>query len=207
MIIKGFWHIYLVNHWYTIVSEQMRILIYSGLYDACEEINIGCIGSNEEFELLNKYFLEVYPKLMISYHSIEPHDYEFRTIQLIEADKSSYAGFYFHTKAVTSPGVTRMNHWRGWLNEHVINRWREHYERVIEEYDVSAVNFLPSPNHYSGNFWWFNSRHVDGLPKLATLDHDFRYFAEQWICMREGKYFYEDFKEPGDNSYKIKENV
>jgi hypothetical protein len=43
MKIRGFAHLWMVNDWYVIFSHQMRVLLSSGLYDACEEINIGII--------------------------------------------------------------------------------------------------------------------------------------------------------------------
>ena len=201
MIIKGFWHIYLVNHWYSIVSDQLRTMINSGLYDLCEEINIGCIGFPEEKALLEKLFVNVYPKLNIKYYSQEPMDYEFPTIKLIEDDKSDYVGFYFHTKASTKPYDAIQNHWRVWLNESILNDWRKHCNNVSSNFDVSGVNHCLSPDHYSGNFWWFNSKYIKHLPKINTLNKSWRYHAEQWICMGKGRYFKGDFMEPGRDTF------
>ena len=69
MKIVGFAHLWMVNDWYVIFSHQMRVLITSGLYDACEEINIGCIGSPSERYFLEMYFVRQYPKLKIKYRS------------------------------------------------------------------------------------------------------------------------------------------
>jgi hypothetical protein len=204
MIIKGFWHLYLTNHWYSIVADQMRIMLTSGLYDACYEINIGCIqpaGSTEAI-LLKKLFVEQYPKLKIRYISDKPTDYEFRTLKLIEQDKEKYAGFYFHTKAVTNPSDTIQNHWRAWLNESILNRWGKHYWNVCEkDYDVSSVNHcLPPahPEHFSGNFWWFDRGYINELPKIDSLNKNNRWLAEQWVCRSKTKrVFAEEFIEPG----------
>lgn len=190
MQIKGFWHCYLINSWYTIITDQLRILLTSGLYDACEEISIGCIGSPTDKLFLEMFFINLYPKLKIKYHSVKAEDYEFPTLQMIEADNSEYAGFYFHTKAVTRPFDVMQNHWRAYLNEMIIYRWREHRDRIENGYDVSSVNFMKSPDHFSGNFWWFNRRYIDRLPKIDTLDHSYRWGAEQWICKSKGKFYY-----------------
>ena len=116
-MIKGFWHIYMINHWYSVVTDQLRILLTSGLYDACEEISISAIGSQAERHLLEMYFINPnYSKLRFKYHSERAEDFEFPALRLIEADKSDYAGFYFHTKAVTRPYETVISHWRAMLN-------------------------------------------------------------------------------------------
>lgn len=204
MKIKGFWHIYAISHWYTIVVSQLRILLTSGLYDACEEINIGFIGFAEDKQLFDKFIGDLYPKLKIKYYSNEPTDYEFPTLRLIEDDISAYAGFYFHTKGVTRPFEVVINQWRMWLEESVLWRWREHYKNVCDEYDASSVNFLRSPDHFSGNFYWFNRDYIFKLPKIDSLDKNNRYHAEQWCCMCADKHiFSKEFKEPGRDVFKI----
>lgn len=214
MIIKGFWHILLWNHWYTIVTDQLRILLTSDLYDACEEVNIGCIGSLEERALLERLIVQQYPKLKIKYYSARPEEYEFSTLKLIESDPGDYVGFYFHTKGVTKPGDTIVNHWRAWLNEAILNQWKEHYFNVMvkeseqyNQYDVSSVNHCKPPlhpEHFSGNFYWFNRRYIDRLPKINSLDHKNRWHAEQWICMAKGNFYYPEFTEPGETTFTIK---
>lgn len=200
MIIKAFYHIYLTQHWYTIVSEQMRILLTSGLYDECEEISIGCVGHPNEKELLERLFVNLYPKLKIKYFNVDHRVFEFPTLKLIEEDKSEYVGFYFHTKGVTRWNDTLVNHWRSWLNESILNRWQDHRNNVQIGYDVSSVNHcMPPlhPEHFSGNFWWFNREYINRLPKIDSLNHSHRWAAEQWICKGGGNYFAEEFKESG----------
>lgn len=203
-MIKGFCHLWLINSWYTIFSDQVRILITSGLYDACEEISIGCIGDAMQTKYLEKYFILAYPKLKIKYHSENPKDYEFPTLRLIVADKGDYAGFYFHGKGVTKPTETDVNHWRAVLNERVISDWRTHYEKICAGYDVSSINYLTRPDHFSGNYWWFKRKYIDKLPPIDALDLDNRWHSEQWIAMGHGKMYAPPFREPGDTIIRIK---
>lgn len=204
MKIKGFWHIWLTAHWYSVVAGQLRILLTSGLYDACEEINIGLIGTDQDIELFKKLFVDNYPKLKIRVTSFSPHKYEFLTLKLIEEDNSEYVGFYFHTKAVTRPFEPIINHWREWLNESILNRWQEHFERVCNGYDASSVNRMYSPDHFSGNFWWFNRSFINKLPKIDSLDKTNRFHAEQWIMMKKGRFYAEEFCEPGRDVFTMK---
>jgi hypothetical protein len=195
----------MINHWYAIVSDQMRILLTSGLYDACEEISIGCLGRPEERASLEKYFIDIYPKLKLRYSSAIPSEYEFPTLKLIEKDDSDYAGFYFHAKGVTKPLATEVGHWTAFLNEEMLNQWQRHYENISENgFDVSSVNYLKSPDHFSGNFWWFNRKHINNLPPIDALDHGNRWHAEQWIVMGNGKFYYPEFREPGETPFTMK---
>jgi len=205
-MIKGFWHIYMINAWYTIVMGQLRILLTSGLYDACEEIKIGCIGEPLQKSLLEKFIVGVYPKLKIKYYSEMPEMCEFPTLQLIEKDKSKYVGFYFHTKAVTRPTDMAQNNVREWLNEAILNRWEEHVQNIQNGFDVSGVNHLGPPlhpEHYSGNFWWFNRKYINQLPIVDCLDWSVRWAAEQYICMGSGKFFCREWMEPARDIFLI----
>jgi hypothetical protein len=205
MNIKGFWHIWLHTIWHSICANQMRILLTSGLYDACEEINIGLIGLPEEIAQFKKLFSDLYPKLKIRIISGNPGEYEFLTLRLIEQDTSEYVGFYFHTKGITRPFETNISNWREWLNEAILNRWVEHCDRVCTcGYDVSSVNRMYSPDHFSGNFWWFNRQFINKLPKIGTLELHDRFQAEQYICKARGNFYAEEFVEPGQDVFIMK---
>ena len=205
MNIKGFAHWYLINNWYSIVMAQIRIMLTSGLYDACEEINVGCIGSAEEKANLERLILNLYPKFKLRYYSANPMEYEFPTLRLIENDNTEYVGFYFHTKSVTRPCETNIAQWNCWLSEAILNRWVEHCDRVCTQgWDVSSVNRMYSPDHFSGNFWWFNREFIYQLPKIDTLNLNDRFQAEQYICKVQGRFFAEEFVEPGQDVFIMK---
>jgi hypothetical protein len=202
MKIKGFAHCYLINHWYAIVSDHLRIMITSGLYDECDEINVSLIGFPEDRMLFEKFFSDIYTKMKIRSVSSEPTDYEFNALRMIENDNTEYMGFYFHTKGVTRPFEPAISNWNAWLSESILNRWRGHTDRIISGYDVSSVNEMKSPDHFSGNFWWFNREYINRLPKIDTLDLKNRFHAEQWICMcKNRKVYAKEFVEPGRDTF------
>jgi len=207
MKVKGFWHIWMTSHWYTVITDQMRILLTSGLYDECDEISIGCIGTEEEKHLLEMYFINIYPKLKIKYYSNNASDFEFPTLRLIVDDDTPYAAFYFHTKGVTRPHETVINHWRSCMNESILNQWRWHYQNILDGYDASSVNFMQSPDHFSGNFWWASRHYISRCQPIETLNLTYRFHAEQWICTGKGKFAFPPFKEPGDNCFKIQYKI
>lgn len=203
MKIQGFWHILFINNWFCIINSQLRILLYSGLYDACEEITIGCLGSRQERDILQKFVIDIYSKIKIGYFSENITEYEFPTLKLIEQNDSQYVGFYFHTKGVTRPFESIICNWKCYMEEVILNRWQEHRERVENGYDVSSVNYLESPNHFSGNFWWFNRNYISRLPQISTLNHDYRFHAEQYICMGNPNFYSVPHIEPGAAIFKM----
>ena len=195
MIIKGFYHILLQHHWYSIVVDQLRILITSGLYDSCGAIYISCIGDDRQKDFLDRLFIRQYPKLKVIYYGTNPKEYEFPALRYIEQMEGDYVGFYFHTKGVTKPNDTVKAHWRSLLNEAILNQWNIHYKNVaFRRYDVSSINYLESPDHFSGNFWWFNRNYIRNLPKIDSMNLNNRYNAEQWVCRGHGRYFVMPFK-------------
>jgi hypothetical protein len=208
MIIKGFWHIYMINHWYDIVMDQLRIMINSGLYDAAQCITIGCLGTPEQLKWLQSRVIDQYPKLRLGFYDGDHTLFEFKTLELITIDNGDYAGFYIHTKGVTRPGDVVAAHWRGWMNECILNRWRDHYHIINNGLaDVSSMNHCTPPKHpehFSGNFWWFDREYIDRCPKLTSLRRNNRWQAEQWICMGHGRFHAPEFVEPGRDNFVMK---
>lgn len=180
MKIRGFWHILMINNWYSITATQMDCLIDSDLYDNCEEISIGCIGHADEKKILEQ-IISNYPKIHIKVYSVMMEEYEFLTLRLIENDPSQYIGFYFHTKGVTRPRDEMQTKERNFLNEIMLNQWRTHRYIIETGYDISSVNYLTIPNRFSGNYFWFNRERFNKLPRIDTLDVTDRFQAEKLI--------------------------
>ena len=63
-------------------------------------------------------------------------------------------------------------------------------KKIEEGYDVSSVNYLKSPDHFSGNNWWFNRKYINRLPKISAMNHAYRWGAEQWICKTKSEVNY-----------------
>lgn len=180
MIIKGFWHLYLINNWRFIVEEQVNILMASRLYDVCTEIKMGVIGSQEDADELMHM---LYPKMKfkLCYITQNPKEYEYATLRLIEEDDWNYIGFYFHLKGVTRPNDAMQAKERMFLNFIMLKNW-EHHKFIIETgYDISSVNYLTIPRRFSGNYFWFNRKRLSLLSRLDSFDQTDRFNAERWI--------------------------
>lgn len=87
---------------------------------------------------------------------------------------------YIHTKGITSTDnlLRRGNakkfkmyyYWRQYLTWGAIENWRKCVD-ALETHDVAGVNFYESPApHYSGAFWWANTRYLRTLASPATKD-------------------------------------
>lgn len=183
-MIKGFWHIYMINHWRSIVREQLKVLLDSGLYDASYEISVGCLGSPANLMILKHETSKLY-KIHIKYYSANPREYEFPTLNLIEEDQSDYMGFYFHLKGVTRPTDTMQPKERKFLNDMLLGHWRHHVFLIDTGYDISSVNYLTVPKRFSGNYFWFSRERLNRLPSIKTVDHSDRFNAEKWIYMKK----------------------
>jgi len=59
--ISVFFHIALMGNWKEVVIEQLSLMQLSGLYESASSIQIGCLGSLEDFSVL-KSILKKFPK-------------------------------------------------------------------------------------------------------------------------------------------------
>lgn len=163
----------------------MNILKTSGLYDECAEINVGCLGIKKNLDFLKKDLIARHEKINLKFYSPIPMLYEYPTLSLIEDDNTEYLGFYFHLKGVTRPKDPMQVKERQYLNDMMLGHWRHHVFILETGYDIASLNYLTIPKRFSGNYFWFNRKIIDKLPRLETLDHNNRFFAEKWIYMNK----------------------
>ena len=181
--IKIFYHVYLINNYQNIISEQLKIIHSSELYNECKNIYIGVVGGEEE----RKWLIELtrdYSK--IEFHFFDNGD-EKNTLRLIPilSHSEDYI-LYFHTKGVTKEPAT-CESWRELLNYKVIYEWKKCVEELDKGNDCvgplyreeTIWGYFP---HFSGNFWWAKFKHI------LTLDNS--YLNENYIHGRMGAEFW-----------------
>lgn len=207
-----FFHAWLVNDWEEIVDEQIEYMKESGLYDAAARIYISYTSTNEVSDIMRKKYGK-YKKIILK-HSIK-NEYEFSTLDLIKkiSREEDFKGVYFHTKGVfydedhTFKKPTKL--WRRYLNHYVINLWKYNLN-ILDSFDIVGCQyrkgtrsseeywkkFSPSddagiihPDHFSGNFWWFNSTYVRKIPDLSSYERTSRHNAEWYIFRANPKFF------------------
>lgn len=200
------YHIYAYKDYKTMVLEQFRLLITSGLYNACSKLYIGIViptpFNPSIAKELKEWALHFWSYGGTDIKKVEIIVYpdnkeEARTLEWVKnysiSNPDSYI-FYFHTK-----GITRLNEatedWRRYMQYFTIEKWQKCVEKLDEGFDTCGVLFERNTNlgneypHYSGGFWWANTNYI------KTLNHSYlklkwRYYREFWIGSNpKGKHF------------------
>jgi hypothetical protein len=192
-----FYHTYLVGNFKLLIHEQLMKVFTSGLYDAADVIYIGITAHDDANIdwLLN---------LISGYSKIKPLVYEENyaeksTLRYLAHEMSNTDAYvlYFMTKNVLTNTKVDYNQilknemWRISMEYHVIDRWRDCVQHLEDGFDSVGINYVPyshvgNHQHFSGNFWWSKSSHIN------TLDHNYLYdenllgaqnplLAEFWI--------------------------
>lgn len=205
-----FYHIYAENHWKEIMDEQINNLHSSGLFDKSEKLFFSIIADESTFEFIkNNYYHEkiVFVK--------SENKFEFSTIDLMrqQSEKADFNGLYLHTKSSSSPKPELYKDtWRKIMNFYNIDLWK-YCINALDTFDIVGCNFrsgnisigeywhsyyrrLESVNHpsdftdhFSGNFWWFNSTYLRKLNYLTLQEKSNRFNAEFWVFRGWPKYW------------------
>ena len=194
-----YYHIYLTDDyatWAYPFMEQFKLMEDFGLLSAFDEVNVTCIGQNDQrLGIFDKLCNSFRPTNIIFYKN--SHDNDNSMLQNINGQKTltenltmckiwndsqaeDFQMLYLHSKGITSVDnhlkagnidvFKNYLYWRQFLNWGVIERWPECI-RLLDKSDMVGVNYLNTPEpHYSGNFWWANSSHIRKLPDPSTTD-------------------------------------
>jgi hypothetical protein len=196
-----------LNNVNEVLEKILDRIDLSGLYEKSNEIYLVINGDLNQIKVnLDK------EKYKIINYNKDISKCEFPTLDLIwehsQLDKDLNL-LYLHTKGVTNPNQESIKSWTEYLSYFNIDMWKQ---RIIEleEFDCTGVDLKGNPDdiksspslwgwgkaplHYSGNFWWSKSTHVNKLPKpsdwLPDLNYSrWRMMAEMYICQNfDGKY-------------------
>jgi hypothetical protein len=183
-MIKVFLHIATMGQYQIISDELINLALESGLIDD-SEFHIGIVGDGE---------LNVPEHENIKIHKLGRIDeFEFPTLQLIEdvihETDENIKILYFSGLGVTNNSEFKKS-WRAYLTHFVITHYKKCLE-ALDNFDVCGVDWRTNPvPHYSGNFWWANSKYLKTLPKIQTINKPnsprvltLRHNAEMYIGM------------------------
>ena len=196
-----YYHTYLVGNYKLLIHEQLLKLFSSGLYDECERIYIG-ISSNDDANTrwvldLILPFGKIHPLVFTENHA------EKSTLRYLK-DKAEIGDCYFYyymTKNVatntgiksniTQEQIIKNELWRVSMEYNTIDRWKECVAYLDEGYDAVGCNYVPNSHvgnhpHFSGNFWWSKSEHINSLDHTYLYDKELlggcnALLAEFWI--------------------------
>jgi len=178
-----FYHICEMGNWKEIVNEQIALIKKSNLYDCCESINLSFLGNkNEILPYLNN-------KIKLIYNSNDIKEYEIPTINKLlnfcKNNNNEYYILYIHNKGATNRICNDINgqyYWRQLMNHWNIYNYIENIDSLNKGYLTSGINLMNN-NHYSGNFWWANSKYIKLLDYITNKTD--RMMPEFWLLSKK----------------------
>lgn len=185
--IRIYLHTTMIRHYQMVVRGILDEIIASGLYDECDGIFIGALGTDEELPNLKNLLIN-YPKAQVIAHSTNVGFFEFFTMEHLKHDADTLPKFYAlytHDKGVTSENEQDKlfrQFWLDYMMYFMVTRWRECYHaldlRDLDDYHagydaigcrmVSARRSINHLTHSSGNIHWSDSEYVKTLSVIRS---------------------------------------
>jgi len=194
------YHAYMFgDHYMTLMREQFRLLIHSGLYNACDKLYIGIVmdknmhpgketgiawangfynfATSSKPEKEKKVEIAIYPQ----------NNEETDTMKWIRDYSKDNPGdyvLYWHTKGITKDNQPTTD-WRHYMEYFCIEQWKDCIAKLEEGFDCCGVLWntdtpLGMHPHFSGTFWWARTDCINTLDH-SFLDSEWRYAREFWI--------------------------
>jgi hypothetical protein len=186
-----YFHIATIGNYQEIVDEVFKSLYKTNLINVADKINLCVVGDGNVNYVDNwNIVYQQTPDINVG---------EFYTLKLIELySKQTITNdkiLYIHTKGVTTPNNECINDWRKYMLYFNV----EQHEQAVKElnvFDTYGVDLVDEPTkHYSGNFWWSNSNHINKLPSIDEISKPdakailtVRHNAEFWLMMVDGQH-------------------
>ena len=175
-----------MGEYQKISLELINHIHNSGLLSICNELNICITGDGEFSQPFDDNKIKIY-------RLGGTHQYEFPTLQMIEdcvSNDDDTKILYLNTLGVTGDSIFKKS-WRKYLSYFNIINFNECVKALDYGFDTCGVDWRTDPlPHYSGNFWWANSKYLKTLPKIQTLNKEnsprvltLRHNAEMYIGM------------------------
>jgi hypothetical protein len=203
------YHTYMYGSDYgTLIDEQLKKMLYAGLFDACDKLYIGVIESPARHPLNGVQWLTEYckhsPKVEIMVYSDNKE--EANTLKWVRDYSLNNPGdyvLYFHTKGIARRD-TGTESWRRYMEYFTIENWTDCVQKLKEGYSCCGVEWMWNTPigiypHFSGNFWWASTDYLSSL-NHAFLDAPNRLFREFWIGSNPGVRQF-SFHHMGGNPY------
>ena len=196
-----FHHNYLRFNWLNILTDQIKGLKSSGLYDSCKEI-VATIFS-EYVDDNNRKIFKDFIKNQDTLNKwviidLYKNEYEYDILKTIK----KYCDYrtedinicYFHLKGVCSEQLNEPNigipYWRKYLNYFTINKWKDNVDK-LKDYDIVGLDYDFNQMHQQlvlgGHFFWTKSEYVRKLDEPVSTTN--RYLPEIWITSKECKVY------------------
>lgn len=190
-----YFHVALIKHWeisFEIINNSLKD---SGLLNKCNNIIYSINGDYKEFEKLKRD--DIGKNVLFLANNSYEKEFEFPTINILKKDleNESLNALYIMNKGASTGFNQPIKDWIDTMLYFNVYQY-ENCLKLLNEYDAVGVDYHDLPyKHFSGNFFWTKSSHVNKLPYLywedwrnyAPLGEE-RHAAEAWVCKPNGKY-------------------
>lgn len=179
-----FYHIYCNQYTLEVIKDQINKIIFSGLYNSCNNIYCFLTGDEKYIKICNDYIKNCGNKFSIEDIGINDKSYErFTLLKIKKYINKNDKLLYFHSKGITKENNQYVTDWRNVMEYFLIYKYKECLKE-LDNYDTVGINYIPHI-HYSGNFWWTKGSYY---LKLADQIDDGYISPENYICTKNPKY-------------------
>lgn len=190
-----YFHVALVENWKQSFDIVNNHLIDSGILKDCENI---VYSINGDVKLFDNYRTKISSNVIFLAHNNYHEEFEFPTLNILKNDlqDNNLKALYIMTKGASTQLNKPIKDWIDVMTWFNVYKYKDCLG-LLNEYDSVGVDYHNLPyKHFSGNFFWTKSSHVEKLPFLywedwrnnAPLGEE-RHAAEAWVCKPEGKYY------------------
>lgn len=184
-----FLHVCSLKRYKEIFNEMWEKSIPA--FNNCKKMYVSVVGPGRMEDIIPKN-----DKIELIHQSDDPEAHEFPTLHLIQKickENECYV-CYYHLRGVTSPldnlCVVDQRHYMTYFN---IEQYRSCLNLLeTQKVDALGVDVFDWPaRHFSGNFWWARSEHINSLldpediPAIPNFyskeDNKHRHRCEMWI--------------------------
>jgi len=177
-----FFHIATMGNYQEVVDE-----ISSKINDKFDNVFVGIVGDKK---------VNIPSHYKILYQNDDVSNFEFLTLEHLQSYCKGHICnvLYVHTKGITAEPQYKeaIDDWRKYMTYFLVEKNDKCIE-YLNEYDICGVDWRGHPvNHFSGNFWWATSNHINQLPDISQLKLPtskviitIRHNAEFWIGMKD----------------------
>jgi len=179
-----FYHIYCNQYTLEVIKDQINKIIFSGLYDSCNNIYCFLTGEENYINICDDYIKGCGNKFSIEDIGINDKSYERFTLLKIKKYINKNDKFlYFHSKGITKANDQYVTDWRNAMEYFLIYKYKDCLKE-LDDHDTVGINYIPNI-HYSGNFWWTKGSYYLKLPDKID---DGYLSPENYLCTKNPKY-------------------
>jgi hypothetical protein len=192
-----FYHAYLDLPYRLIIQEQLTKIFTSGLYDACDSIEMRVASPSPDRTEWVFNLVKEYKKINIQEISVDrsayPPDWREEKITMLQlkkmADEEPGYYCYIHTK-----GISNRNYfvelWRHSSDYATIYEWEKNIRMLDEGFDAVGPNLRFHTHmgyypHFSGTYFWSTHNYIRTLKEDWLTEVNNRFLVEFWIGSNE----------------------